>query len=84
MGAAVLIIFMVYEWKFKVDGMVHHALFSKDRNFAIALVGIFCEGLVFFAANAFLPFQVSVLWETDPMKVALQYVYHPDTPFHVA
>jgi hypothetical protein len=70
-GAAISAIFVAYEWKFKADGLVHHGLFSRDRNFAIALGCIFCEGLVYFAANAFLPFQVEVLYETSKMRISL-------------
>lgn len=73
-GAVLLIIFGLFEWKVKTDGMVHHDLFSRDRNFAIAWGCIFCEGLVLFAANGYLPYEVSVLYETDPLKVSLRYV----------
>lgn len=71
-GASISAGFVVYEWKFKSDGLVHHGLFSRDRNFAIALGGIFCEGIVYFAANAFLPFQVEALYETSKIRISLQ------------
>lgn len=71
-GCALLVGFVVYEWKFKKDGMVHHGLFSH-RNFAIALGGVFVEGLVFFAANNYFAFEVSVLFETDTLRTGLRY-----------
>jgi hypothetical protein len=57
----------------KKDGMLHHKLFSGNRNFAIALVCLFCEGLVFFAANNYFAFQVGVLYETDALIVSTRY-----------
>lgn len=52
--------------------MFHHDLFAKDRNFAIALCGICVEGLVFFTANAFLSYQVAVMYDTNTIRVSLQ------------
>ncbi|KAK5049568.1 hypothetical protein LTR84_004497 [Exophiala bonariae] len=72
-GAVISILFILYEWRFKSDGMIHHRLFSRDRNFAIALGCIFCEGLVFFAVNAFMAYEVSVLYDSDTMRVALHF-----------
>lgn len=71
-GALLLVLFVLYEWRIKKDGMVHHDLFSRDRNFAIALGCIFAEGLFYFSANAYFPYEVGVLYATDPMKVSLQ------------
>lgn len=71
-GAVFVAVLIVYEWRFKKDGMIHHGLFSRDRNCAIALCCIFIEGLVFFAANAYFPYQVAVLYETDTMRVSLR------------
>ena len=71
-GAAFAVALIIYEWKFKKDGMVHHGLFSKDRNCAIALTCIFAEGLVFFGANGFFPYQVAVVYSTDSLMVSLQ------------
>ena len=71
-GAVFVIALIVYEWKFKKDGMVHHGLFSRNRNFALALCCIFIEGLAFFAANGFFPYQVAVVYETSSMRVSLQ------------
>ncbi|ENH71472.1 Putative transporter C3H1.06c [Fusarium oxysporum f. sp. cubense race 1] len=61
-----LIIFIVYEWRFKKDGMLHHELW-RHRNFAISLFVIFVEGSVnfatlFIAAGVFSP--VFGLWSS--------------------
>jgi hypothetical protein len=72
-GTVLLIGLGVHQTFFKRDGMFHHGLFKKDRNFAISLICIFIEGMGFFAANAFFPLEISVLFETDPIRVGLRY-----------
>jgi FtsH-binding integral membrane protein len=72
-GIALIIGLGVYEWKYKKDGMFHHGLFSRGWNFVIALVAVFVEGLVFFAANNYFAFEVNVLYETDPLRVGVRY-----------
>lgn len=57
-GLALAMALCLYEYKFKTDGMFHHGLFEKNRNFAIALMCIFCEGIAFFAANQYFAYQV--------------------------
>lgn len=57
-GLALAIALCLYEYKFKTDGMFHHGLFEKDRNFAMVLICIFCEGIAFFAANQYFAYQV--------------------------
>ncbi|KAJ9165483.1 MFS general substrate transporter [Coniochaeta hoffmannii] len=68
-GIALGFVLIAYEWKFKTDGMFHHGLFEKNRNFSIALLCVFCEGMAFFAVNIYFAFQVSVLYETDFLLV---------------
>lgn len=59
---AVGIIFMLclgfYEWRVKTDGILHHGLFQRSRNFPLTLVCLFCEGLAFMSANAYLASEV--------------------------
>lgn len=57
-GLALAIALCVYEYRFKTDGMFHHGLFKRNRNFAISLLCIFCEGIGFFAANQYFAYQV--------------------------
>lgn len=72
-GCVLCIALAVYETRFKKDGMFHHGLFRNGRNFPIALVCVFVEGLVFFAANNYFAFQVGVLYETDSLRTGLRY-----------
>uniref|UniRef100_L2FZX6 Siderophore iron transporter n=1 Tax=Colletotrichum fructicola (strain Nara gc5) TaxID=1213859 RepID=L2FZX6_COLFN len=72
-GCALCAALALYETRFKTDGMFHHGLFHRGRNFPIALVCVFVEGLVFFAANNYFAFQVGVLYETDALRTGLRY-----------
>ncbi|KAL3295880.1 siderophore iron transporter [Colletotrichum asianum] len=72
-GCALCAALALYETRFKTDGMFHHGLFRRGRNFPIALVCVFVEGLVFFAANNYFAFQVGVLYETDALRTGLRY-----------
>ncbi|KIW99295.1 uncharacterized protein Z519_00958 [Cladophialophora bantiana CBS 173.52] len=72
-GVVILLGLIVYEWKFKKDGLFHHRLFI-DRNFAIALVCIYVEGHCAFAANYFVPFQLSTVYPSmGSFRVGLCY-----------
>lgn len=57
----------------KKDGLVHHDLFKKDRNFAVALGCFFVDGLIFWAGNNYYSFQVSILYETDAILTGLHF-----------
>ncbi|KAG4444107.1 hypothetical protein IFR05_000460 [Cadophora sp. M221] len=72
-GIVLIVCLAVYETKFKRDGMFHHDLFKNGWNFVIALVCVFVEGISFFAANNYFAFQVSVLYETDPLRTGIRY-----------
>lgn len=72
LGGLFIVALAIYEWRFKKDGMFHHRLFAKDRNFAIALACTCVEGLVFFTANSFLSYQVAIMYETNAIRVSLQ------------
>ncbi|KAH6885316.1 major facilitator superfamily domain-containing protein [Thelonectria olida] len=73
-GVALGIALVVYETKFKTDGMFHHGLFQgKDWNFAISLAAVFCEGVAFFATTVYFPFQVGFLYEADPLLVGVRF-----------
>ncbi|KAB5515524.1 major facilitator superfamily domain-containing protein [Coniochaeta sp. 2T2.1] len=72
-GMALGFVLIAYEWKFKTDGMFHHGLFDNNRNFSIALLCVFCEGMAFFAANVYFAFQVSVLYEKDFLLVTTRF-----------
>jgi MFS family permease len=67
-GIFFIILTVFWEVKRKV-GFCHHGLFKTGRNYALALVFIFIEGVAFFAVNNFLPLEFSLLFESDPIKV---------------
>lgn len=63
-GVVAMILFIVYEWRFKEDGMLHHGLWH-NRNFAVSLLVIFVEGLTFFAANSYFAYEVMVMYDVN-------------------
>ncbi|KAK0101671.1 hypothetical protein ONS95_006829 [Cadophora gregata] len=72
LGCVMLIGLGIYEWKIKKDGMLHHDLF-RDRNFAIVILCIFADGLIFFTVNSYYAFQVSVFTGADLLISGLQF-----------
>ncbi|KAK3298781.1 major facilitator superfamily domain-containing protein [Chaetomium fimeti] len=72
-GIALSLALILYETFHKTDGLFHHGLFSRNRNFAIATLAIFLEGLAFFAVNSYFAFQVTTLYEPDAMLSAARY-----------
>ena len=72
-GAVLLISFALYEWKGTREGLLHHDLFSRGRNFAIAELIQLVEGLVFFCATQYYGFEVSVLYDKDLFQAGLDY-----------
>jgi hypothetical protein len=71
-GVVFIIALMVYQWRFKRDGMFHHDLF-RHRNFPLAVLCIFCEGISFFGGNNYFAFEVSTFYTTDAFQVGLHY-----------
>lgn len=72
-GLAFLIALGVHQTWFKKDGLIHHGLFERDRNFGIALFLSFIDGLVYFAANNYFTYEVTVLWETNLVRSGLRF-----------
>lgn len=62
-----------YSTFIKPDGLLHHDLFKKDRNFAIALICIFIEGMTFFAGNNFFPREMAMIFETSQFRIGLRF-----------
>lgn len=71
-GFAVLIAFGIYEWKGRKDGLFHHGLYSRDRNFLLASLCIFDEGIVFYAAAGYFVYEMEVLYETNLILALFQ------------
>ncbi|KAK5047530.1 hypothetical protein LTR84_006627 [Exophiala bonariae] len=72
-GSLLLLAFAVYEWKFTRTGMLHHDLFTRGRNFAIAELCILAEGISFFAANNYFGFEAAVVYGQDQFHAGLYY-----------
>jgi hypothetical protein len=72
-GCVLLIGLALYETFVRKDGMFHHALFKRGRNFSLALLCIFVEGLVFFGVNNYFAFEVSTLYVHDPFLVSQRF-----------
>lgn len=71
-GIASLSFFGLWEWKGTKSGIFHHELFTVEgkRNFITSLGIQAIEGFVFFGFIVFYPLQTSILWESDPLKLA--------------
>ncbi|EEU38511.1 uncharacterized protein NECHADRAFT_73960 [Fusarium vanettenii 77-13-4] len=69
-GVGFIALTVMWEVK-KKDGFCHHALFETSRNFALALILVFAEGVAFYAVNNFLPFVFSLFFETDQFKAGV-------------
>ncbi|KAI8722730.1 hypothetical protein NCS52_00417700 [Fusarium sp. LHS14.1] len=69
-GIVFIALTVVWEAK-KKDGFCHHGLFETSRNFALALLFIFVEGFTFYAINNFLPFEFSLLFDSDQFMVGV-------------
>ncbi|OQV00731.1 hypothetical protein CLAIMM_06191 [Cladophialophora immunda] len=72
-GCAFLIALGLYSWKVKKDGLIHHGLFSRDRNCALGFAGVFCEGMIFGIANVFSPLQQAAVYGSGTWRVSMVY-----------
>lgn len=72
-GVILILCLITYETRFKKDGIFHHSLFKRDRNFGLAIGCMFVEGLVFFSCNNYFAFEVSTLYESDSLIVGVRY-----------
>ncbi|KAH8664663.1 major facilitator superfamily domain-containing protein [Xylariales sp. PMI_506] len=72
-GLVLFLCLVAYETLVKKDGLFHHGLFTGNRNFAISILTVFCEGVAFFGANNYFAFELSVLYEHDALIVGTRY-----------
>lgn len=72
-GVAILAIFLGYEWRVKVDGLLDHRLF-KHRNFSLGLLAAFIEGIAFFTANNYFIYELSLLFDISFLKACLHFM----------
>lgn len=72
-GVIILIGLIVYEIRFKKDGLFHHGIFHH-RNVPVTLFAVFVEGAAFFAGNTYVPMEIGVLgFESDPVRIGLRF-----------
>lgn len=71
-GVGLLIAFGLWESKGTSEGVLHHRLFG-DRNFPIAIVLLFLEGLGFFTVNNFFVFEITLLNHTEEFSAGLRF-----------
>lgn len=65
-GLVTIVAFIVYEWRFKKDGIFHHDLL-RDRNFPLSLIAIFVEGFTFFTINVYVGYQFALFTGSDKL-----------------
>ncbi|KAH7046744.1 major facilitator superfamily domain-containing protein [Macrophomina phaseolina] len=73
-GCVLLIVFGVYEWKARPDGLVAHVFFRSGPNFPLSVFAFAVEGWIFYSAvNAITPQMILRLgWEADPWRIAVR------------
>ncbi|KAI0598932.1 major facilitator superfamily domain-containing protein [Biscogniauxia sp. FL1348] len=74
LGLALLVGFIVYEWKGRADGLVAHVFFRQNANFAYAVFAFAVEGWIFYSAvNSIVPQIVLQLgFESDAWRISLR------------
>lgn len=69
-GFSLLVAFGAWETK-RGDGILPVAMFS-NRNFPLAIISIFLEGVLLFGVVVFLPVQSADQWDTNPFNISLR------------
>ena len=72
-GLVIFGAFIAHQIYLKKDGLIHHDLFKKDRNFALALGCFLADGIVFWAANNYYTMEVAIIYETDSVRAGLHF-----------
>ncbi|KAI0124790.1 major facilitator superfamily domain-containing protein [Xylariales sp. AK1849] len=74
LGLGLLVLFLLYEWKGRTDGLVAHVFFSQNINFALSVFAFAVEGWMFYSAvNSITPQLVLNLgFETDAWQISVR------------
>ncbi|KAF2105014.1 MFS general substrate transporter [Rhizodiscina lignyota] len=83
-GFALLVLFGLYEWKGRSDGLIAHAYFKNGYNFGLATFAFGVEGWIFFSAvNSITPqIALNLGWEDDSWRISIrQLAYQVPTIF---
>jgi hypothetical protein len=73
-GAVLLILFGLYEWKGRTDGIIAHVFFSRGPNFGLSVFAFAVEGFIFYSAvNSVVPQIVLNLgFETNAWRISVR------------
>ncbi|ORY57013.1 major facilitator superfamily domain-containing protein [Pseudomassariella vexata] len=74
LGLALLVLFTIYEWKGRPDGLVAHIFFRKNLNFVLSVFAFAVEGWIFYSAvNSVVPQIVLNLgFETNAWRISVR------------
>ncbi|KAF2117940.1 major facilitator superfamily domain-containing protein [Lophiotrema nucula] len=84
LGLLFLILFGLYEWKGRSDGICAHVFFQAGRNFPLSLFALAVEGWMYFSAVNTVTTQMTFYleWDTDPLRISIrQLAYFGPTVF---
>jgi hypothetical protein len=71
-GIALIIAFVIWEWKVATYPMVPPELFAGQRVVAIAYLVAFVGGMNFYSILNFFPLEFSTVFPPDPVQVGLK------------
>ncbi|CAK7213693.1 hypothetical protein SBRCBS47491_001892 [Sporothrix bragantina] len=73
-GLVLLVLFGVYEWKGRSDGLLAHVFFRQNANFALSVFAFAVEGWIFYSAvNSIVPQIVLNLgFQTNAWRIAIR------------
>ncbi|KAL5331986.1 hypothetical protein ACEPPN_001529 [Leptodophora sp. 'Broadleaf-Isolate-01'] len=74
LGAGLTVMFCLYEWKGRSDGLVAHVFFKGSPNFALSVFAFAVEGWIFFSAVNSITTQIvlNLGFETSAWKISIR------------
>jgi hypothetical protein len=70
-GAALLVVLCIWEWKFAAWPFMDRDLFRRGRTFSLVLGVVFVSGMGLYAGTAFWPQQVQLMFTDDPIRIGV-------------
>ncbi|BGP55794.1 hypothetical protein JCM8202v2_003401 [Rhodotorula sphaerocarpa] len=74
-GLAGFACFGLWEWKGNSEGLLHHALFSRSRNYALSVALLFTEGVLFFSFNAFWAREAAAILSIPAWEAGMNFLW---------
>jgi len=73
-GLLLLVLFGLYEWKGRPDGLLAHAYFKEGPNFALSTFAFAVEGWIFYSAvNSITPqIALNLGWENNSWRISIR------------